>query len=480
MPEYPLEPGRNGMEQLGRALLEQAIGFVQSLAERPADGTAAGGGELGDVVRDMLMPPPAAPGDLAELLERVQRAMGLAVETAGAGYFGYIPGGGLFASAVADVWARAANRYVGIAGFAPGLAAMEHSVVRWFCQVLGLPAESGGGLLVSGGSMANFSAVVAARHAQLGEEMARGALYLTEHAHHSLGKAARLAGLPANSVRTVPCTPDLRMDVDAAAALIAADRAAGQKPFLLVASAGTTNTGTVDPLLEMAALAAQEGLWFHVDGAYGGLFRLTERGRARLQGIELADSVTLDPHKSLFLPYGTGALAVRDGDRLRAAHAVSGHYLQDLEADRDVPDFADLGLELSRELRGLRVWLPLHLYGTAAFRAALDEKLDLAEMAYRRLAAESLLEVPWAPDLSVVAFRLRRVKAGVSDAAIDAANRRLLARINASQRVFLSSTVVDGRVTLRLCILSHRTHAAHVREAVDIIVSAARATAAEG
>jgi aromatic-L-amino-acid decarboxylase len=264
------------------------------------------------------------------------------------------------------------------------------------------------------------------------------------------------------------------MDVDAAAAMIGADRRAGRRPFLLVGSAGTTNTGAVDPLPALAALASREDVWFHVDGAYGGFFRLTARGRNRLAGMELADSVTLDPHKTLFLPYGTGALVVRDPARLAAAHEVGGHYLQDLDADENVPDYAHLGLELSREARGPGVWLPLHLHGVAAFRSALDEKLDLAELVHDKLSAVAELEVPWRPELSTVVFRMR--PADDSPAAAqraDEASRRLLERINASRRIFLSSTVIGARYTVRLCIVSHRSHADRVAEAIDIITEAA-------
>lgn len=331
--------------------------------------------------------------------------------------------------------------------------------------VCGLPKDAGG-VLTPGGSLANLSAMVAARHAGLGEDLTGATLYVTEHTHHSVTKAARIAGLPAAAVRVVPTTGHLRMDVAAAAALLAQDRAAGHRPFLLVASAGTTDTGSIDPLRPLAELAEREGLWLHVDAAYGGLFALTDRGRARLHGLERADSVTLDPHKSLFLPYGTGALVVRDPGRLADAHSGSAQYLADLDSDLEVPDPAGLGVELSREVRGLRVWLPLHLHGVAAFRAALDEKLDLAYQAYETLAVDPALEVLGEPDLTVVAFRLRDGD--------DAANHAFLARINATERVFLSSTSVRGRVALRLCVLSHRSHAEHVDEAVQVIRDSAR------
>lgn len=448
---YPLEPDRAGMEALGRTVLDRAIDFVEGLPDRPAAPGAR-------AIDELLTPPPEHPAPLGDLLARLDRATAAAVETAGPSYLAYIPAGGLFASAVADLYARATNRYSTVTGLGLGHAALEESVVRWLCDLCGLPPGAGG-VLLPGGSLANLSAVVTARHAGLGEDIARGTLYVSEHAHVSMAKAARMAGLPAAAVRTVPCTPELRMDVSAAARLIAADRAAGRRPFLLVGTAGTTNTGAIDPLPALADLAAREELWLHVDAAYGGPFRLTARGRDRLAGLERADSITLDPHKGLFMPYGTGALVVRDPAALRAAHEVDATYMQDLSADAAVPEYAALSPELTREARGLRIWLPLHLHGVAAFRDALDEKLDLTRMAHERLAVLPGIEVPWEPELSIVAFR----------AGSDAASRRLHERINASGRVFTSSTRIDGRFTLRLAILSFRTRADRVEEALDLI-----------
>jgi aromatic-L-amino-acid decarboxylase len=256
------------------------------------------------------------------------------------------------------------------------------------------------------------------------------------------------------------------MDVDALARMVAEDREAGLVPFAVVASAGTTNTGAVDPIDAIGEVARAEGLWLHVDAAYGGFFQLTERGRARFAGIERADSITLDPHKGLFLPYGTGALVVREGQKLREGHHVgTSAYLQDLAADAHIPNFTEYSAELSRDFRGLRVWFPLKLHWVAAFREALDEKLDLAQHLYEQLKAIPELELPWEPELSIVPFRLRDGD--------DAANRRLLAAINDSRRVFLSSTVLEGRFTLRACILSHRTHGDRIDECVEIVRRAA-------
>ncbi|OLF16312.1 pyridoxal phosphate-dependent decarboxylase family protein [Actinophytocola xanthii] len=403
-------------------------------------------------------PPAETPGELDHLLGVVRSAVARADDTTSPRCFAYFPGGGLVSAAVAELLARVTNRYTGSGAMAEDLVAMEHGVIRWLAAEFGLPTEATG-LTTTGSSTGTLSAVVAARHRVLGGPGRLGTLYVTEHTHHSVAKAARLAGFPTELVRTVPVDRQLRMDARAVAELVAADHAAGRRPFLLVGTAGTTNTGTVDPLAELAATARRWGLWFHVDAAYGGGFQLTERGRRRLTGIEAADSIVLDLHKSLFLPYTTGVLLVRDPLALRDSHAADAEYLQDLELDESLPNYADLGVELSREYRGLRVWLPLHLHGVAAFRAALDEKLDLSEALHEGLSAIPGVETT-RPDLTVHTFRV----AGGEDA-----NRRLLAAVNGSGRARITSTRIGGRTTLRMCVLNHRTREQHVAEAVAAV-----------
>ncbi|MGW4077484.1 pyridoxal phosphate-dependent decarboxylase family protein [Streptomyces asiaticus] len=474
MRRFPLEPDRTAMAEMGRLVLDRVVDRTEKLATRPASSPLSPRAEA-DLVESFLAPPPDRGGDLKALLARLDEAADCALETAGPGHLAYVPGGGLYSAAIAEFYSRAVNRYGGLASVAPALAALEESVIRWMAQeVCGLPAGSGG-LLTSGGSMATFSATVAARHNRLGEDLVGGTVYTTAYAHHSVAKAARLAGIRGAHIRTVPHTPDLRMDPHAAAAMIRADREAGLRPFLLVATAGTTDTGTIDPLPQLADLARREDVWFHIDAAYGGFFRLTARGEERLTGVEEADSVTLDPHKTLFMPFGTGALVVRDIAALHAAHDGTGSYLQDMGAAGSVPDSGHLGPELTHEIRGLRAWLPLHLHGVDAFREALDEKLDLAEHVHDTLSGVAELEVPRRPDLSTVIFRVRPADAGRAAAEpADEASRRLLERINGHQRIVLSSTVVDDRYTLRVCVVSHRTHHDRITEALKIITAEAR------
>jgi glutamate/tyrosine decarboxylase-like PLP-dependent enzyme len=453
---YPLEPDRDEMLSMLRSVEDTVVDFVEGLPKAPSIGP-----ELADPLRaDLLAPPADEPKEFAGLLDHWRQAASHAVETAGPSYLAYIPGGGVFTAALAELLAQSFNRYTGVSALAQGPVAIEHGVLRWLCDVFGLP-EGSSGLVTTGGSLATLSALVAARHDRLGEEFADGTLYVTEHTHRCVAKAARIAGFRDDQLRTVAITSERRIDLDDAARLIAADRAAGRRPFAVVGTAGTTDTGAVDDLVALARLSRREELWFHVDGAYGGFFQLTARGRERLAGIEAADSIVLDPHKGLFLPYGTGVVLVRAESTLRAPFASRGQYLQDLSDDEQLPDYADLGPELTRDYRGLRLWLPLHLHGVAAFRQALDEKLDLAIEAHDALAADDRIQVAWRPDLTVVVFSLRDGD--------EAAHQEWLRRINASGRIFISSTRVDGRYVLRLCVLCHRTHADRIREAVDII-----------
>jgi aromatic-L-amino-acid decarboxylase len=458
--EHPLEPGGQEMRAMGGAAVELLARFVESLPQRPASNYDG----IEGLVEEMRAAPLEHGTPFDEVLDRFRRAADRGLEHAGAGFLAYVPGGGLYTSAVADFLACGFNRYLGVGAPAPALVAIEQSVLQWLCDVFGLPPTAQG-LLTSGGSLAQLSAVVAARTQVLGEDFSSARLYVSPHTHHSLAKAARIAGLPASAPVVVPVDGELRLDPGALQAAIRRDRADGFRPFLVVGSAGTTDTGTIDPLPQLATVAHEEGLWFHVDAAYGGPFVLTARGRRALRGVEAADSITVDPHKGLFVPHGTGALLVREREHLLRAHAGDEpHYLQDLVSPDAVPSFADLSPELTRDFRGLRVWLPLHLHGVGAFRDALDEKLDLARHAYEQLRAIPELELPWEPDLSIVAFRHRRG---------DEASRRLLDRVNASRRVFLSSTAVDGRFMLRICVIVHRTHRDRVDECVELIRQAA-------
>jgi aromatic-L-amino-acid/L-tryptophan decarboxylase len=454
--EYPLEPPTRKMRAMLAAAGRFSETFVEGLADAPASGPVDPAlherinGTIGE-----------HPGSLEAALDLLREATGEGFNTTSGGFMAYIPGGGLYSAAVADYLACVVNRYVGIAPPAPAMVEIEWRAIRWLCDLFTYPDEARG-VLTSGGSIANFSAIVAARHARLGDDLRRARVYATDQVHHSVLKAARLAGLPSDSVRVVARDSALRMKPEALAEAIAQDRSAGRRPCAVVASAGTTNTGAIDPLPDLAEIAGRHDVWLHVDAAYGGFFQLTGRGRDAFRGIEQADSITLDPHKCMFLPYGTGALIARDGESLRAAHVATADYLQDLASEKEtLPNFGEYSPEFTRDFRGLRVWLPLVLHGVAAFRDALDEKLDLAEHLHERLVAIPELELPWPAGLTVVPFRVRGDD--------NEPTRRLLERINATRRVFFSSTAIDGRAYIRPCIVVHRTHKDRIDEAAEII-----------
>jgi aromatic-L-amino-acid/L-tryptophan decarboxylase len=458
----PLELSGVDLRALMDAVMDRVAAHIDSLPTQPAHDVD--GAE--DVARSLAEPIPERGRPLADVLELLfDRAVPPSFNAAGPGYLAYIPGGGLPHSAVADFIADAVNRYTGVWLAAPGLVQLETNVLRWLTRAVGYP-DSALGILTSGGSFANFSALVAARARYLGDEDLRdGTLYVSDQVHHSVVKAAMLAGLPARNVREIPSDEGFRVRIPELEAAIVRDRASGKHPFLIVGSGGTVNTGAVDDLTSLATVADREGLWFHVDAAYGGFFALTERGRSALTGMERADSITLDPHKGLFLPYGTGALLVRDAHTLRQAHSTEGAYLPQMRDDGDFVDFCQISPELSRPFRGLRLWLPLNLAGAGAFRAALDEKLDLARFAAEALRRMPGVEIVAEPELSLVAFRVTRPTLG--DDATNALNRRWLEAVNRRRRVYLTGTTVRGRFLLRICVLSFRTHQDRMEQCID-------------
>lgn len=379
-------------------------------------------------------------------------------------FFAYIPSGGLYQSALADYLAAVSNPYSGVGAAAPGAARMEHAMLRWLADVVGYP-DSAEGDLTSGGSMATLSAVVTAREACAvkSAEIQNAVVYLTAHTHHTFRKALHVAGLGECVLRDVPTGADLRMDAVALREHIQKDQRAGLRPWLIAATAGTTDTGAIDPLSAIADTAAEFGLWMHIDAAYGGAFALCDDGRRRLHGIERSDSLVLDPHKGFFLPCGIGVLLVRDGQKLFDAYHARGIYMQDVAGDTERSP-CDYSAELTRPFRALRFWLPFKVHGSRAFAAALEEKLLLAEYFHEEVARIPGIELGPQPDLSIVTFRFQPVS-GDSDTA----SKALMAAIREDGRVFLTSTTIAGRFTIRMAILTYSTHLEDVELALQII-----------
>ena len=464
----PLNPSRAELERLLEKVGDCVHRFIDTLPDQPASANQRAA-EARSWVEE---PPPERGVPLESALERLfADIIPCGFNTASPGYLAYVPGGGLYTAALADFIAGAVNRYVGVWEAAPGAAELESQALRWLARLLDMPSTTLG-LLTTGGSFSNLVAVVAAREQKLGGELQRGTVYMSTETHYSMPKAARIAGVRPENIREIPIDDRFRIRTDRLAQRIVEDRANGLIPFLICANAGTVNTGAVDPLDELADLAAREELWLHADGAYGAVFKITDSGREALSGLERADSIALDPHKGLFIAYGLGALLVREPATLRRAFSDSASYLPTFQADELRPDFCALSPELSRSWRGLKLWLPLKLHGVAAFREALEERLALARFLYDALVEEPKIEIAVPPELSLFAFRQRVPGATVDEA--NAVNRQVLARINAHGRVFLTGTELNGCFFIRACVLHLRTDRARVEEALELIRGALR------
>jgi len=457
-----LEPGRAERRTLEGPVWAYADQFLERLDQLPAyvETEDKGRGLLNLPVREEGRPIEVL---LASLASDVDRP---GLNPASGGHLAYIPGGGVYPASLGDYLADVTNRYSGLFYASPGAVRMENLLVRWMASVVGYPDRAHGDL-TSGGSMANLSAVVTARDAKgiRAADVPRSVIYRTDQVHHCVAKAVRIAGLGEAVVRTIPVDDRFRMRADALRDQVATDLRGGLRPFLVVASAGTTDTGAVDPLEDLAAVAAQADLWLHVDGAYGGFFLLCPEGREVIRGLARADSVVLDPHKGLFLPYGTGALLVRDADALRRSHVYRANYMQDSFHAVEEHSPADHSAELTRPFRGLRLWLPLQLFGLAPFRAALSEKIWLARYFHERVREIPGMVVGPDPQLSVTIFRWAGPKA-------DTVNARLVEAVRRDGRVFLSSTLIDGVFWIRLAVLSFRTHRSTVDTALEVLRSA--------
>jgi glutamate/tyrosine decarboxylase-like PLP-dependent enzyme len=352
---------------------------------------------------------------------------------------------------------------------------MENMLIAWMASIVGYPHDAAGNL-TSGGSIANLMGIVTAREAlQIkAKDIDRSAIYLTEHAHHSVDKAIRIAGLRESVIRYVPMDARFRMDAAALEQLIAEDARKGLHPWLVIAAAGTTDVGAVDPLPAIGDIARRHHCWYHVDGAYGAFFVLCEEGRKILEGIGTSDSLVMDPHKGLFLPYGSGAVLVKERQKLQDAHYYVANYMQDTIHSRDELSPADLSPELTKHFRGLRLWLSLKLAGIAPFRAGLEEKILLARYFYARLKEMPGFEVGPYPELSVVIFRYLPEKGDVT-----AFNERLVQEIHNDGRVFMSSSLIDGNFMIRLAVLAFRTHLETIELALTVLTEKVKKLLAE-
>jgi len=461
------------MQLLGHRVADVVAEHLAGIRSKPAFTTMS----RAEAERLIAGPAPAKGTDFETLLATLQgKVFNNAAMEPHPGFVAYVPSCPTYPAVLGDWLTTGYNFFGGAWNVGAGPSEVELVVLEWFREWLGMP-KGASGLLTGGGSGANLTAMVAARHAAVGEDatkLAKLTIYLSDHTHSSVVRAAWMAGVPRSNVRSMPADKDFRLDAKAVSAAIAKDRAAGMVPFMIVANAGTTNTGAVDPLHAIADLCAKEKLWMHVDAAYGGFSVLDPQGKAALAGIERADSVTMDPHKWLWVPFECGCLMAKEPQRLKDAFHILPDYLKDVETSGGEVNFADYGEQLSRMARGIKVWLNVQYYGVDQLAAAVKYSLGLAPLAERDVRAHPDLEVLAPATLGILCFRAHP-RGMDSEAKLEVLNEMILHKVNASGRFFFSSTKINGKFSLRICPIGHRTRESDMKELIAMVGGYAKA-----
>ena len=455
-----IELSPDEMRAMGHRVVDLLVDHLAALPESPVAASAS----RAEMEARLREPPPEAPRGWETTLERVADEVFTPMSSnAHPRFFAYVPGPGNFVGTMADALVSAFNPFAGAWVMAPGAAQVELVTVDWLRAACGLP-EGASGLFVSGGSMANLTALAVARHRRLGEDFGRAVIYCSDQTHTSIDRGARVLGFRADQLRRLPSDDGFRLRLDALRAAVDEDAAGGRVPFCVAANGGTVNTGAVDPLPEIAKLCRARGMWMHVDGAYGAAASLTHPGRDALRGLELADSVSLDAHKWLFQPYECGCLLVREGGALKDTFRLVPEFLRDSDLSTEEVNFRDWGVQLTRGFRALKLWMTIQVFGMDAVRQAVAWGVHLAEAAEQELRASDAWEVVTPAQLGIVTFRYLRP--GLDGPASDDLQRRITAALAADGFAMLSTTQLRGRTVLRLCTINPRTTEEDVRETV--------------
>jgi aromatic-L-amino-acid/L-tryptophan decarboxylase len=456
----PEHPSPASTRAAGQQVMDAMLNDFLQLDQQGIGNT----GSRADLERLLREPPPEFGCDLTQLLVEVRaKIVHHALRPNHPRFFAFIPGAPSFASILGECIASSTNLFAGVWKEAAGAAQVEIVVLDWFKQFLGYPAEASG-LLTSGGSEANLTALVVARDRLADEDRGKAVLYASEHRHWSIDRAIKIIGMRLDQIRPLPCDAEFRLRIGAFEAAVAQDERAGRRPWLVLANAGTTNTGSVDPLAEIADVAAEHHLWLHVDAAYGWPMALTSEGKTLLRGIDRADSITLDPHKWFAQTFEAGCLLVRRGALLGQTFTLRPEYMQDVVPRADEINFCDHGIALTRRFRALKIWFSIKLLGIAWFRRLIEHSCALAEYAQALLERAGGFEIMSGRKLSVVCFRY--VPRRWTAEQIDALQPALAEELRRSGRAFLSTTSLHERTALRLCFVNWRTTAADVEDVV--------------
>lgn len=382
--------------------------------------------------------------------------------------FSFVPGPSNYVSVMADTLATGFNIFSGGWAASPAAAELEIVTMNWLLKLFKFPAKKGGGIFTSGGSMANLTALVTARRQRCGDDFSKAIIYMSDQAHSSNIKAIRVLGFKKEQVRIIPTDIEFKMAINKLKNAIAKDRLEGLQPFCIIASAGTTNTGTVDPLNEIAKICKKEKLWFHIDGAYGAAAILSKKGSSLLKGIEKADSLTIDPHKWLFQPYEMGCLLVRNHKWLSQTFSEKPEYLRDIEGNTSEINFYDHGIQLTRRFRALKFYMSLKTFGLEAFRKAVSYNIELAENTENLLRKSPNWEVVSPATLAVINFRYNPIGKSYSEKELDALNQIISKQVVDSREALLVTTVLQNQIVLRMCLINPRTTLSDIKETLEL------------
>jgi aromatic-L-amino-acid/L-tryptophan decarboxylase len=463
----PLDhPDSARLRQASEAIVDFALDEFARLGELDPAATST----RAQMEKLLRQPPPERGSDLMDALAAYRHKIApYNMRPQHPRFLAFVPSAPTFVSVLGEWLCAVSNVFAGVWKESAAASQIELVVLDWFKELMGYPAAAAG-LLTSGGSEANLTALLVARAQLSYDARQRAVLYVSEQRHRSIDRAAHVIGLRSAQVRILSAGPDYRLVPSDLAAAITQDRRAGKDPWLLVANAGATNTGSVDPLAELAEVCRRERLWLHADAAYGWPAVLTEQGRAELRGLDRADSVTLDPHKWLAQTYDVGCLLVRRGTLLEEAFAMRPEYMQDVAAGPDEVNFADRGLALTRRFRALKIWLSLEVLGVAWFRRLVEHGYHLAEFAQAALERSGCFEILSPRQLSTLCFRYvpPSWKAPEGDS-LDVLNRMVCEELQKSGQAFLATTRLRGCTALRLCFVNWRTTAADVERIVELL-----------
>jgi len=449
-----LELTKEEMQDYGNAVVQSIVEHFDTQNEKYPVATAS----RKEMDTLFLEDAPEKPTDAREVLDFVlQKVMTQSNVVSHPKSYSFVPGPSNFISAMGDALASGFNIFSGGWAASPAAAEMEIVTMNWLLKMYGFPVKRGGGIFTSGGSMANLTAIATARKVKCGDDFSKAVIYLSDQAHSSNIKAIRVLGFRKEQIRIIPTDGEFKIAVNKLKNAIAKDQIEGLQPFCFIASAGTTNTGTVDPLNELATICKKEKIWLHIDAAYGGAAILAKNGKQLLAGIEKADSITVDPHKWFYQPYEIGCLLVRNHKWLKGTFTEKPEYLRDIEGNESEINFYDHGIELTRRFRALKFYMSIKTFGLKAFRKAIDYNIKLAEQTEDYLRKSNTWEVVSPATLAIINFRYHPISGKLSEKQLDKINQKISEKVVASREALLVTTILNGQVVLRMCLINPRT-----------------------